>query len=114
MQYADYSQNMTRAMASHHAPDGIRVNCVCPGMVYTPMLYASGMSEEARESRKNRSLLKTEGTGWDVGAAIRFLAGDEARWCVSHGLAHGNDTDRFKDDWSRSTRGRRFNGCNRF
>lgn len=25
--------NMTRAMASHHAADGIRVNCVCPGMV---------------------------------------------------------------------------------
>lgn len=73
-------QNMTRAMASHHAPDGIRVNCVCPGMVYTPMMYAPGMTDQARESRKNRSLLKTEGTGWDVGAAIRFLAGDEARW----------------------------------
>jgi NAD(P)-dependent dehydrogenase (short-subunit alcohol dehydrogenase family) len=25
--------NMTRAMAAHHAPDGIRVNCICPGMV---------------------------------------------------------------------------------
>jgi hypothetical protein len=47
------------------------------------MMYASGMSEQARESRKNRSLLKTEGTGWDVGAAIRFLAGDEARWHVA-------------------------------
>ena len=30
--------NMTRAMANHHAGDGIRVNCVCPGMVYTPMM----------------------------------------------------------------------------
>jgi NAD(P)-dependent dehydrogenase (short-subunit alcohol dehydrogenase family) len=72
--------NMTRAMASHHAPDGIRVNCVCPGMVYTPMMYGGGMSEEARESRKQRSLLKTEGNGWDVGAAVRFLAGEESRW----------------------------------
>ncbi|KAM0691320.1 hypothetical protein Q7P36_010091 [Cladosporium allicinum] len=72
--------NMTRAMAVHHAPQGIRVNCVCPGMVYTPMMYSGGMSDEAREARKNRSLLKTEGTGWDVGAAVRFLAGDEARW----------------------------------
>lgn len=72
--------NMTRAMAAHHAPQGIRVNCVCPGMVYTPMMYAGGMSEEARQSRKNRSLLKTEGTGWDVGCAVRFLAGPEARW----------------------------------
>jgi len=49
-------------------------------MVYTPMMYAGGMTDEAREARKNRSLLKTEGTGWDVGAAVRFLAGDEARW----------------------------------
>lgn len=72
--------NMTRAMAAHHAPAGIRVNCICPGMVYTPMMYAKGMSEEAREARKNRNLLKTEGNGWDVGAAVRYLAGDEARW----------------------------------
>lgn len=72
--------NMTRAMAAHHAADGIRVNCVCPGMVYTPVMYAKGMSEEAREARKNRNLLKTEGNGWDVGAVVRFLAGDEARW----------------------------------
>lgn len=72
--------NMTRAMAAHHAPAGIRVNCVCPGMVHTPMMYAKGMSEEAREARRNRNLLKTEGNGWDVGAVVRFLAGDEARW----------------------------------
>jgi NAD(P)-dependent dehydrogenase (short-subunit alcohol dehydrogenase family) len=72
--------NMTRAMASHHAKDGVRVNCVCPGMVYTPMMYGGGMTEEARESRKNRSLLKTEGYGWDVGAAVRFLCSEEAGW----------------------------------
>lgn len=78
--------NMTRAMASHHAADGIRVNCVCPGMVYTPMMYGPGMTKEARESRKNRSLLKTEGYGWDVGAAVRFLAGEQARWMTGVAL----------------------------
>lgn len=72
--------NMTRAMAAHHARDGIRVNCVCPGMLYTPMMYAGGMSDEAREARRNRSLLKIEGYGWDAGCAVRFLASDEARW----------------------------------
>ncbi|KIV91931.1 hypothetical protein PV10_06417 [Exophiala mesophila] len=73
--------NLTRAMATHHAPDGIRVNCICPGMVYTPMMYAGGkMSDAGRESRKNRSLLKTEGNGWDVGMSVRFLAGPQARW----------------------------------
>ena len=70
-------------MAVHHGPQGIRVNCVCPGMVYTPMMYAPGMSDSAREARKSRSILKTEGTGWDVAAAVRFLAGDEARWMTA-------------------------------
>ncbi|TPX07206.1 uncharacterized protein E0L32_010909 [Thyridium curvatum] len=72
--------NMTRAMAAHHAKDGIRVNCVCPGMLYTPMMYAKGMSEEARAARKARSLLGTEGTGWDCACAVTFLASDHARW----------------------------------
>jgi len=72
--------NMTRAMAAQHGQSGIRVNCVAPGAVYTPMVSAAGMAPEAREARKNRSLLKTEGTGWDVGYAVLFLASDEARW----------------------------------
>ncbi|RBR26105.1 uncharacterized protein FIESC28_01133 [Fusarium coffeatum] len=72
--------NMTRAMAAHHAPDGIRVNCVCPGMLYTPMMYAEGMTDEAREARKARSLLGTEGTGWDAACAVVFLASNHARW----------------------------------
>lgn len=29
--------NMTRAMAAHHAKDGIRVNCICPGASIRPM-----------------------------------------------------------------------------
>src|SRR5258708_6102266 len=70
-------------MASHHAKDGIRVNCVCPGMLYTPMMYGSGMSEARRKARRERSLLKTEGNGWDCGAAVRFLASDEARYVGS-------------------------------
>ncbi|KAI6325403.1 hypothetical protein MCOR29_003796 [Pyricularia oryzae] len=72
--------NMTRAMAAHHAKDGIRVNCVCPGMLYTPMMYAGGMSEEVREARKGRSLLGTEGSGWDAACAVVFLASDHSRW----------------------------------
>jgi NAD(P)-dependent dehydrogenase (short-subunit alcohol dehydrogenase family) len=71
---------LTRAMASHHGTEGIRVNCVAPGMVYTPMVYSRNLSPEFREARRNRSLLKTEGTGWDVGHAVLFLASDEARW----------------------------------
>ncbi|KAF2151569.1 NAD(P)-binding protein, partial [Myriangium duriaei CBS 260.36] len=72
--------NMTRAMAAHHARSGIRVNCVCPGMLYTPMMYANGMTDEARAARRARSLLGTEGTGWDCAAAVTFLASNHARW----------------------------------
>lgn len=71
--------NMTRAMAAHHGLEGIRVNCVAPGMVYTPMV-AGRMTAEAREERRKRSLLQTEGSGWDVGHAVAYLASDEARW----------------------------------
>ncbi len=71
--------NMTRAMAAHHGVEGIRVNCVAPGMVYTPMV-AGRMTPEVREQRRKRSLLQTEGSGWDVGQAVAYLASDEARW----------------------------------
>lgn len=40
----------------------------------------TGMSEAERETRAARSLLQTEGNGWDVGSAVRFLASDLARW----------------------------------
>ncbi len=70
---------MTRAMAAQHGPAGIRVNCVAPGLVYTPMV-AGGMTPELRARRQRRSMLGTEGTGWDVGYAVRFLLSDEARW----------------------------------
>jgi NAD(P)-dependent dehydrogenase (short-subunit alcohol dehydrogenase family) len=71
--------NMTRAMAAHHGVEGIRVNCVAPGMVYTPMV-AGRMTPEVREQRRKRSLLQVEGSGWDVGQAVAYLASDEARW----------------------------------
>ncbi|MGE0571692.1 MAG: SDR family NAD(P)-dependent oxidoreductase [Dehalococcoidia bacterium] len=72
--------SLTKAMAVDHAAQGIRVNCVMPGPVYTPMVYAAGMSEEMRAKRLDASLLKVEGTGWDVGHAVLFLASDEARY----------------------------------
>ena len=48
-------------------------------MLYTPMM-ATGMTPEARELRRKRSLLQIEGNAWDAAAAVRFLASDEARW----------------------------------
>ena len=83
--------NMTRAMAAHHGREGIRVNCIAPGMVYTPMVYArgNGMSAELREARRTRSLLQTEGTGWDIGSGVVYLCSDLARWVT--GVIHPID-----------------------
>ena len=77
---------LTKAMAVDHGPDGIRVNCVAPGPVYTPMVYSSGMSKEARTQRQQASVLAVEGTGWDIGHAVRFLASDHARYITGHVL----------------------------
>ena len=71
---------LTRSMAAHHGRDGVRVNSIAPGMVYTPMVAVRGMTPELREARRQGSLLGTEGTAWDVAAAAAFLASDAARW----------------------------------
>jgi len=77
---------LTRAMAVDHGRDGIRVNCVAPGPVYTPMVYERGMSEAARDRRRTASILKIEGTGWDIGHAVRFLLSDHARYITGQTL----------------------------
>jgi NAD(P)-dependent dehydrogenase (short-subunit alcohol dehydrogenase family) len=71
---------LTKAMAIDHAPQGIRVNCIAPGPIYTPMVYADGMDPELRDRRRAASPLGIEGTGWDVGYAALFLVSDEARY----------------------------------
>lgn len=79
---------LSQAMAVDHGRDNIRVNCICPGPVYTPMVYArgNGMSEAARAQRARASVLKTEGTGWDVGHAVRFLLSNHARYITGQVL----------------------------
>ncbi len=70
---------LTISMAADHGADNIRVNCIAPGLVYTP-LVADSMTEGLRERRAAAAILKTEGTGWDVGWAAVYLASDESRW----------------------------------
>ncbi len=77
---------LTRAMAVDHGGVGIRVNCVAPGPVYTPMVYERGMTDAAREQRRRASVLAVEGTGWDIGHAVRFLLSAQARYITGHTL----------------------------
>ena len=77
---------LTKAMAVDHGGDGVRVNCVAPGPVYTPMVAGDGMAPAARELRARAGVLGAEGTGWDIGQAVRFLASDRARWVTGQVL----------------------------
>lgn len=78
--------SLTRAMAVDHGPQGIRVNCVAPGPVFTPMVSAGGMSDAAREARRHASVLGIEGSAWDVGNAVRFLLSEQARYVTGQTL----------------------------
>ncbi len=70
---------LTLSMAGDHGREGIRVNAIAPGPVFTPMV-AWRLSDEQRAYRKNTTALGTEGTPWDVGWAAVFLASDESKW----------------------------------
>ncbi len=78
--------SLSKAMAVDHAADGIRVNCVLPGPVYTPLVYSGGMTDAARDIRRKSSLLQVEGSGWDVGNAVLYLVSDMARYVTGQCL----------------------------
>ena len=73
--------HLSRIMAVHHGRQNIRVNCVAPGHVYGafPNRFKK-MEEDWRDLRKIAGPLGTEGTAWDVGWAVVYLASDEAKW----------------------------------
>ena len=70
---------LTMSMAADHGPDGIRVNCIAPGLIYSPMV-APRMDDDLREIRKSAAPLRTEGDSWDVGYAALYLASNQSRW----------------------------------
>jgi len=76
---------LTRAMALSHARDHVRVNCIVPGPIFTPMV-AERITKAVRERRRLATALQTEGTAWDVAWAAVYLASDEARWVTGIAL----------------------------
>ncbi|MCS6817394.1 MAG: glucose 1-dehydrogenase [Blastocatellia bacterium] len=78
---------LTRNMAADYAEYGVRVNCVCPGPVDTPLLdracrrVASGGSpEEVRQMYASFTLLKRIARPEEIANCIVFLASDEASY----------------------------------
>jgi NAD(P)-dependent dehydrogenase (short-subunit alcohol dehydrogenase family) len=76
--------NLTRAMAIDHGKHNIRVNCVCPGDIHTPMLLSEcqqlgqNLDTFLREAA-NRPLARV-GTPEDIARAVLFLASDMSSW----------------------------------
>ncbi|MFI6742926.1 SDR family NAD(P)-dependent oxidoreductase [Nonomuraea sp. NPDC050451] len=71
-------QSMTVDLAYSWGPDNIRVNCLVPGHLHTPIGDHGG--EEGRRIRRAANLLGVEGTAWDLAWAVLFLASAESRW----------------------------------
>ena len=76
--------NLTRAMAIDHGRHNIRVNCVCPGDIDTPMLRSEcaqlGEDPEAFMREAADRPLSRVGTPVDVANAVLFFASDMSTW----------------------------------
>ena len=76
---------LTRALAADHSAEGIRVNAVGPGPIFTPFharrLEASGQSIEQYNARAAQgTMMQRPGRAEEVAAAILFLASDDASY----------------------------------
>jgi len=81
---------MAKAMAIDHGPDGIRVNCVCPGDVLTPMLPEDaakrGMAWDDYAAGAAKRPLGRIGTADDIANAVLYLASDESSFVTGDAL----------------------------
>ena len=71
---------LTRSMAVDYGPYGVRVNCLCPGMIETPMtvmLQEPGL-KGVHDWFESQHLLGRTGKPEEVAAAALFLASDDA------------------------------------
>jgi len=82
---------MTRTMAIRHAGDGIRANCVLPGLMNTPLVHAAltrvygkeGDIDNLIRTRDAQCPLGHMGDAWDTAYATLFLASDEAKYITA-------------------------------
>jgi NAD(P)-dependent dehydrogenase (short-subunit alcohol dehydrogenase family) len=80
---------LTKNLAIDYGRMGIRVNCICPGFIETPML-ASVLEHEAmatvRDRYRDEHKLGRFGRPEEIAAAALFLASDEASFVTGHAL----------------------------
>jgi NAD(P)-dependent dehydrogenase (short-subunit alcohol dehydrogenase family) len=82
---------LTKALALDHAADRIRVNCICPSLVDTPMgqesLERAGDAAAERARRLAAIPLGRAGTPEDVARLALFLASDDSSWITGAAIA---------------------------
>lgn len=82
---------LTRALAVELSPDGVRVNCVCPAAVDTPLIVdvAARIPDDADPRLLDRLQMLVPGliAPAEVAAAVAYLAGDDAPMITGHALA---------------------------
>ena len=76
---------MTRALAKEVGPDGIRVNCVAPGIIDTDM--NAWLSEEAKQTIYAATPLRRLGHAEEIAEAILFLGSDRASFITGQILS---------------------------
>jgi NAD(P)-dependent dehydrogenase (short-subunit alcohol dehydrogenase family) len=79
--------NLTRHMAVAHAAQGVRVNCICPGVIQTPLTENWLSNPETFSHVLARHPVGRLGKAEDVAAAVAFLASDEASFVTGAVLA---------------------------
>ena len=69
---------LTKCMAQQYAPEGIRINAICPGPIDTPMLHGEFSSEKELKEYAKVNPMRKIGKPEDVANVAAFLASDEA------------------------------------
>jgi len=76
--------NLTHALALEHSADGIRVNCVSPGFIITPM--QDNTPESVRKLWTDVIPLGRAGQADEIASAVAFLASNDASYITGHNL----------------------------